>query len=428
MHDPAGRLEFAPGEVIRRCRMPLLPDHFLRSGISAELVRRGSLVDYRFIDDATVASPRIPFVSYPHEWSDAQLADAARLTLELSEAILAGGWELKDASAWNVIFRGTRPVFCDHLSFERITGRQWWAFAQFVRHFVLPLCMSRMKVFDARMAFMLDRDGLQPERARAMLGARRFLTRYWPLMMTPAHGRGVASGGKVRYHRRLYALLDWMLGSRRASRASSDWADYAAGSDHYPAAASTEKRATVARWLAHRKPAQVLDLGCNVGEYSTLARRAGGRVVAIDADHDCVERLYLACPDDPGLFPVIGDLVDLSGGRGWSGTQFSGLGERLSGFGDVTMVLALIHHLAISHAVPYDDIASFAARVTTGALIVELIAEDDPMVATLCARRRRLASEFTLDRQRAAFARRFRAIDEVALPGIPRRLLLMEKI
>ena len=46
---------------------------------------------------------------------------------------LAEGCELKDATAWNVIFAGSRPVFCDHLSFRPLPSRQWWAFGQFLR-------------------------------------------------------------------------------------------------------------------------------------------------------------------------------------------------------------------------------------------------------------------------------------------------------
>jgi predicted RNA methylase len=427
MHDPQGRLEFAGDEAIRRCHAPLAAGHFLRSDLASRLVREGSLMEYRLVDEATVSSPRVPFVSYPHEWTDAQLADAGRLTLALSRTIFEEGWELKDASAWNVIFRGTRPVFCDHLSFQRIPGRHWWAFAQFVRHFVLPLGMSRMKVFDARMAFVLDSDGLPPERARDTLGARRFLTRYWPLMLTLQTG-GVAKGASGRrYHPRLYALLDWLLSTGAASRPGRGWADYPGARDHYPPEASTTKRATIAKWLERRRPGRVIDLGCNTGEYSLLARHAGAHVVAIDLDHDCVQRLYRGCPDDGGMSPVIANLADLDGGRGWGGVQYPGLGERLSGFADVTMMLALTHHLAISHAIPYGDIAAFVSGLTRGALIVELVEADDPMVALLCAQRRRLASEFTLERQRAAFAGHFRAVDEVGLPGVPRRLVLLER-
>jgi hypothetical protein len=123
---------------------------------------------------------------------------------------------------------------------------------------------------------------------------------------------------------------------------------------------------------------------------------------------------------------LIADLADLQAGRGWGGSEFPGLGERLAGFGDVTLMLALVHHLAISHGIPYAQIASLARAVTSGALVVELVGPEDPMVAVLCAQRRRAPREFALEGQRAAFAAHFRLVDEVALPGGARRLLLLE--
>ena len=49
---------------------------------------------------------RIPFVSYPYEWTFDMLRDAALLQLEIVERSLRHGWILKDATAYNVQFRG----------------------------------------------------------------------------------------------------------------------------------------------------------------------------------------------------------------------------------------------------------------------------------------------------------------------------------
>src|SRR5437763_13752359 len=49
---------------------------------------------------------RIPFVSYPYEWTFGMLKDAALLQLDLVEAALAEGMTLKDASPYNVQWHG----------------------------------------------------------------------------------------------------------------------------------------------------------------------------------------------------------------------------------------------------------------------------------------------------------------------------------
>ena len=107
----------------------------------------------------------------PSEWCGAQLRDAGRLTLDISLAILFAGHELKDASAWNVLFEHTRRVFCDHLSFQTIARRQWRAFGQFTRHFAFSLAVSRVRRLHAYRLFATYRDLVPVEAARGLLGA-----------------------------------------------------------------------------------------------------------------------------------------------------------------------------------------------------------------------------------------------------------------
>ena len=60
--------------------------------------------------------PRIPFISYPYEWSFSLHKQAALHHLDLHLAALDNGFTLSDATAYNIQFQGTRPVFIDHLS------------------------------------------------------------------------------------------------------------------------------------------------------------------------------------------------------------------------------------------------------------------------------------------------------------------------
>jgi hypothetical protein len=152
MRDPEGRLLFREQHVVRFLYQPL-GEHFLRTPTASGLVESGKLIAFDIADPQTIVSPRVPFVTHPYEWCDAQFVDAASLTLEVCEAALKDGCELKDGSAWNIVFSGTRPMFCDHLSFKPVTQRNWWAFAQFVRHFIFPLCLSRYCGLNAKDAF-----------------------------------------------------------------------------------------------------------------------------------------------------------------------------------------------------------------------------------------------------------------------------------
>ena len=95
---------------------------------------------------------------------------------------------------------------------------------------------------------------------------------------------------------------------------------------------------------------------------------------------------------------------------------------------DLVMMLALIHHLAISASIPLRDIARFAARCTRDWLIVEFIDVADPQLLSLCAQRQREPAHFGIDLQRAAFAEAgFLLESQVELAPAHRVLALLRK-
>ena len=91
-------------------------------------------------------------------------------------------------------------------------------------------------------------------------------------------------------------------------------------------------------------------------------------------------------------------------------------------------MLALIHHLAISSAVPYQKIAEMAAMLTKRYLIVELLDSTDSLVLMLSQQRDRQPAEFAINLQREAFGEHFVIKEEVVLSDSGRYLVLMEKI
>ena len=90
------------------------------------------------------------------------------------------------------------------------------------------------------------------------------------------------------------------------------------------------------------------------------------------------------------------------------------------------LMLALIHHLAISEGIPLLEIARMASRFTKRLAVVELVSHDDPMVQHLSAQRNKPATAFTLEAQAAAFEETFNLLERVDLPGAHRVLLLLQ--
>lgn len=423
MRDPDGRIRVDGDTIIRRLNSSADASHFLHCDLAARWASRGDLVTWEWLTPDTLRSPKLPFVSLPSEWTALQFHAAAQLTLTLQAEAVAEGWDMKDASAWNIVFDGLRPVFVDLLSFKPLETRRWHAAGQFGRHFILPLLLAKRGLLQAHECLTLWRDGVPATAARRMLGPSRFLTRYWPLMAAGRHAGGgeTFSGGasdtrspdwqdnlanKQSFRNRLNRGLGWMLQGvcpgERTTKIQTEWGDYEQQRDHYSPAEIASKVETITLWMQSANPQWVLDLGCNAGEFSDLAVDTGARVICWDGDPKALAKLYQRHHESrnaTSYHPILGPIDDISGGRGWEGSEFPSLMQRLNQRVDVVLMLAIVHHLSIAGGVPLEDIFRFAAHVTRRALFVEFLSESDTRVQQMCRYYNRDVSDFTRMRQ-----------------------------
>ena len=232
--------------------------------------------------EAVFEHERIPFRSYPYEWAPEMLWEAGRLTLELAQSSLTDGYGLKDATPYNVLFRGSEAVFIDAPSFEpRAAGDPVWRpYGQFVRTFLLPLLVNQRWGLRLADVFTAHRDGLEPQEVYRLCGPlERFKPRMLSLVSMPTWLGGKARAkGEQLYEPRLLAdaekarfivqsLLNQLrraLDSLKPARKESVWSDYMATHSYAePAFAAKEK--FVDALLAEFRPKRVLDVGANTG-------------------------------------------------------------------------------------------------------------------------------------------------------------------
>ena len=123
---------------------------------------------------AVLRHERIAVLSYPYEWSFEMLRDAARLQLRLTRQALAESLITKDASAYNVQFVGSKPVFIDVGSFERLRhGEPWAGYRQFCELFLNPLYVQAVRDVPFQPLLRGHLDGITPGVAAAIIGAAR---------------------------------------------------------------------------------------------------------------------------------------------------------------------------------------------------------------------------------------------------------------
>ncbi len=92
-------------------------EEFLRTRTAKEAVESGRLISSTRLAGDLYEHERIAFPSYPYEWPPEMLSAAGLLTIELAQSAIKESFGLKDASPYNVLFCGSRPVFVDVLSF-----------------------------------------------------------------------------------------------------------------------------------------------------------------------------------------------------------------------------------------------------------------------------------------------------------------------
>ena len=460
--DPSGFVYHRDGVLLRQVNAVYAPhlSALEESGLLAELVDAGLLVAHRdrpLAEAATegavrVLEPvRVPFVSYPYCWSFSQLRDAALLTLDVQRRALARDMTLKDASAYNVQFVGTRPVLIDTLSFERLRpGAPWVAYRQFCQHFLAPLAL--MSVVDVRLGLLLRQfmDGVPLDLASRMLPWR---TRLRPGLLMHIHlhassqrrhadtsgapgasdakgAKGAKPGVAVTVSLAgLQGLVDSLEAAVRGlswQAAGTEWADYE--TQHgYEAAAHETKKQLVAAQLAVARPRVVWDLGANTGTFSRVALDAGAeRVVAFDVDPAAVDRAYrrLAEAKEQRILPLVMDLVNPSPSLGWAHAERPSLAARAEA--DCVLALALVHHLAIGNNVPLPDIAAFLAALAPW-VVLEFVPKQDPQTQRLLRSREDVFATYDAAGFEAAVVPHFEIVRRDAVVGTERTLYLLRR-
>ncbi|HNC05774.1 MAG TPA: hypothetical protein PLS38_05670 [Solirubrobacterales bacterium] len=342
---------------------------------------------------------RVPFVSYPYEWTFSMLQDAAKLQLELGAAAIDSGLDLKDATPYNVQFIGSQPTFIDIGSFEKITeGEPWIAYRQFCMLYLYPLLFQAHKDIPFHPWMRGSIDGIQPIDAIKVFSLRDRLRR-GVFLHTSLHARldrranksgpGSAEENKTKRQvkpgqikaqlesmNRLVSKLKWKAGE-------TSWSGYRQ-SNTYSDEDDRRKQAFVGEVAAQLKPGLTWDMGCNDGAYSRIAAESSERVVAFDFDHATVEALYRSLREEGNtkILPLVSNLADPSPALGWRGLERKTLADR--GAPDLMLALALIHHVSISANIPIADFLQWARDLET-TLLVEFPKRTDPMVRALLA-------------------------------------------
>jgi ribosomal protein L11 methylase PrmA len=451
--DPGGTVMVAADRVFRTV-MPLAAADYestRRLGVPQDLAAHGLVVEERPVGKEVLGAaaerasyvvehPKLPFISYPYEWCFHALKDAALLHLDVHLRCLERGVTLSDASAYNVQFRGPRPVFIDTLSFRPYReGEIWAAHRQFCDQFLNPLLLRALLGIPHNAWYRGSMEGIPvehlaralPLRARLSWNVLKHVVLHALLEKAPAaKERPAAAIRQVKlplaaFREILRGLRDWIGRLEPRDGGKTVWRDYA-DANSYSSEEAQRKAAFVREFAAAARPALLWDLGCNTGEYSKAALQAGARLsIGFDFDVGALERAYArAKAEGLNLLPLHLDATNPSPSQGWAQHERMGMRERAPA--DAILALAFVHHLAIAKNVPLDYVVDWLAGLArTG--VIEFVQKDDPMVSELLRLRQDIFRDYSEENfERALRERaRIRRVEQVSAAG--RKLYWFER-
>jgi predicted RNA methylase len=414
--DPASRIVLDEDRVLRVLDKRGLEDWRVLAGTEffAAAVADGRLIAASEVSDPPTGSagaiehPRLPFISYPYEWTFSMLKDAALLQLDLLKEALGAGLTIKDATPYNIQFSEGRPMFIDIGSFEAYRpGEPWIGYRQFTRQFLFPLMLRAWVGVPFHPWLRGDMDGPTPAQMARLLGTRKRFSsgallhvRLQARLEKRMSGRAVRDNlrtagfsaelilANVKKLRSLVSSLEW-------EPDSVGWSDYVACT--HVSRDRDAKSEFLESALERSRPGRVLDLGANDGHFSTIAAASGAQAIAIDSDEAVLDDLYRRSAG-VNLAVVLSDLANPSPAQGWAGIERSSVADRARP--DLVVAYGLIHHLIYQASVPPREVMRWLHGFDCP-VVLEFVSPTDEMVATLTANK--LPHELHAERDEVGF-------------------------
>ncbi len=410
--DPSGYM-FHDGGVLRRVINPIYFPQYTQlrdSGFFETLIKKGLLIPHTetsVADDKIVITPEpIPFISNPYEWSFEQFKHAALLTLQIQKYALSKGFILKDASAYNITFHKGKAVFIDTLSFDFYEDNTpWRAYKQFITHFFGPLVLAKYHGTDIFKMMQTHIDGLPVQLIASLLPGKTKLssTLYTNIhllaKMESKHSEDysgetkVAKLSKKAQNNILTSLFDFI--KKLQLKEASEWGDYY-NKTNYDDAAFEAKKQLIRDWVQSLSVKKLIDMGGNDGTFARTVIDIVEDVIVTDIDNNAVGYNYQQVQKngETNMLPLVCDVLQPAPGIGFNNTERNSLIDRLKDYApDVTMALALIHHITLSGNVPFLKSAEFFAKFSDY-LIIEFPKRKDSWVHSLLTRKREFINHF----------------------------------
>lgn len=381
--DPAGKIFYHEGKIYRglskdglkrynyikekKILEESIKNKFLINTIEATNLSKNLKIDeFEFY----LEHEKIGFISYPYEWCFDQLKNAALHHLNFQLFLLERNCVLIDASAYNIQFINTKPIFIDVLSLaEYSEGSYWVAHKQFCENFLNPLLLSAKKNINFNNWFRGNLEGISTTETNNVLN---FFDKFnigiffHVYLMSRIEDQTIKNPNRAykklknkksiskKTYRNLLIQLKNLISDLKKKEGVSKWQNYSSNNT-YKSNEEIEKIKTVKEFSNKYKFNFLADLGCNDGVYSFASLESGAKnVVGFDFDLNALNKAHKEAKKNKFNFQaVFMDAANPSPNQGWNSLERKSLQKRIDF--DGMLALAFHHHLAIAKNIPFED-------------------------------------------------------------------------
>ena len=419
--DPKGRIFYYKGKVYRALTHTGTENfNFVKkTGLLERLEKDRKVISSISLNDpqvnklfceniAIIEHNKIPFISYPYEWSFYFLKAAALLHLDIHLQALESGVTLSDASAYNIQFYGCKPIFIDILSFKKLqNGEPWVAHRQFCEQFLNPLLLKSKLGLNPNAWYRGTQEGISVQDMNRLLPWTKKLdfntfihvvaqSMLQKTEIIPTKDYVNKNDFPIdRFYMMLSSLKKWITKLEPSGAKKTEWSNYTT-TNNYSDEELSKKSDFIAEFCSNIKPKMLWDLGCNTGHFSKVALKNGAFYsVGFDYDLKALQKAYISFANSNILFqPLFFDCTNPSPNQGWNESERKSMSERKNA--DAILALAFIHHIVIAKNIPLKDAIDWLVNLAPNG-VIEFIPKEDEMIKTLLQLRDDIFIDYTED-------------------------------
>jgi ribosomal protein L11 methylase PrmA len=396
--DPAGRIYYKNNKVFRKLSA-LGVERYSKldeANIIDKSIENGFLIETKknqINNEVILEHEKIPYISYPYEWSFSQLKDAAIFHLDFHIFLLENNATLIDSSAYNIQFIGSQLKFIDVLSIQKYTeGDYWMGHKQFCENFLNPLILKSKKGIKFNNWFKGNLEGIETSELNNLLNFYdkfsynifihvHLLNKLEEKFRTKKTLKPIDQKKKKFSKRSFVAILSQLrkfIIGLQDNKNISTWDDYSKNNS-YSIEDKNKKKDCVIQFCKKNNFKIIADLGCNNGEYSILSVKNGcKKVIGFDFDINAIDEAYRnSSKDNLDFLPLHFDASNPSPNIGWNQKERYGFLERANF--DAIIALAFEHHLSIAKNIPLHDVVKWLVSLAPRGLI-EFVPKNDETI------------------------------------------------